>query len=245
LGHTDSVVIEYEPEKIKKVISTLKEYEAVLEIETDLEGGEEIYDEAWILRSSVYVFFKNGKPMKSARHGYPTDEEEFVSLIQKNLEAQGNVENIVRKWTIVKPSSSFKKKLPLGSDLLRETNIDWKWDFKRKIANYVRDFKKLEGPLLWTSSISTDPYNNVKQAVKEEIKYLNKRKGIRKRKRGRKRALTQKEIRKIVKLRKKGLTIREIAIELKKSKSSIQRSCPKLNTLLISRNKQSSKEKER
>lgn len=185
LGHTDSVVIEYDPPTIKKVIKALKEYDAVLEIETDKEGREEIYDEAWILRASVYVFFKQGKPMKSARHGYPTSEEDFIALVQKNLKAGKAVENVVQKWSIIKPSSSFKKNLPLGSDFLRETNIDWKWDFKREIERYVQDCKKLDGKLLWTSSVETNAYLAVKKAVEQEVKYLNKRRGTLKKKAGR------------------------------------------------------------
>ena len=185
LGHTDSLVIEYDPKTIVKVIDALKDYDAILEVETDKNGEKEVYDEAWILRASVYVFFKEGKPMKSARHGYPTSEEDFVKLIQGNLKAEKGVENVVTKWSIVKPSSSFKKNLPLGSDLLRETTIDWKWDFKREIENYTRNLKKLEGKLLWTSLVETRPYANVKDAVKQEIKYLNKKRGIKKRKSGR------------------------------------------------------------
>ena len=245
LGHTDSLVIEYDPKTIVKVIEALKDYDAILEIETDKKGEKEVYDEAWILRASVYVFFKDGKPRKSARHGYPTTEEDFIKLIQENLKAKRGVENVVTKWSIVKPSSSFKKNLPLGSDLLRETNIDWKWDFKRKIKSYVRDCKKLEGALLWTSLVETEPYNNVKEAVKEEIRYLNKRRGIKKRKKGRPRALTQKEIKKILALKREGLTVREIARRLKKPKSTIQDNLSENPSLLIKRKRQLSRIKKR
>jgi len=233
LGHTDSVVIEYDPPTIKKVIEALKKHNAVLEIETDKEGKEEIYDEAWILRASVYVFFKKGKPMKSARHGYPTSEEDFIKLIQGNLEAGEAINNVVQKWSIIKPSSSFKKNLPLGSDFLRETKIDWKWDFKREIKGYVRDMKKLEGKLLWTSSIETSPYINVKKAVDQEIKYLNKRRGTLKKRVGRPRALTQKEIKRIIKFHKQRLTTREIAQKLKTSQTTIVRTLNQNPTLLL------------
>ena len=184
-GHTDSMFLENDPKRIAEIHQVLGNYGSRLAV-------EETFDKIWILRSAVYVLWKDGKAIKAVRHGYPCSEKFFGELITENLEAEKVVRNKVYKMSIIKPKAGFRRNLPIGADYERETEIKWKWDYKRKLIVDKKQLDKLD-KLLWTTWIDTDPYYEVKDAWKEEMDYHKrerqrklKKKGRKKRKKSRK-----------------------------------------------------------
>lgn len=227
-GHTDSMVLEYDEEKIRRTIETMKGYESILEVEQDAETEQTmIFDAFWIGRSAYYVYFKESKAIKSVHHGYSCKDEIWGAMITKNLENQDSVEDEIHSWGIVKPKTTFDKGLPLGSDYLREGKVKWKWDFKRKLENYENSMDNIEGmdgKLLWTGWFPTEPYESADEAWEAETKYKHKKKGIKLRGKGW-RTLPSGVIEKVVSLRRKGLTYDKITEATGVSKGMVSKIC--------------------
>ena len=220
-GHTDSMVMKYDETKIDRVIEAMKEYDAILEVEIDTETEERmIFDAFWIMRAAVYVFYKNGEAIKSVHHGYSCKHEEWGELITENLKVAKAVRSAVQKWGIIKPKAAFQKNLPLGADYLKETNVDWKWDFKRQIPKYLTNMKKHETSWLWTKYFETLPWKSVEDAIQKEIKRINKVRGIKKKKKGRPK-LKKKQGKIIWELYLEGKSERKIAVITGIPKSSV------------------------
>jgi len=223
-GHTDSMVMRYDEEKIDRAIAAMKEYDAILEVEEDYKTEQRmIFDAFWILRTSNYVYFKDVEPIKAVHQGYSCRDKVYGEFIAKNVEAEETVNTVITSWGLVKPKTAFRRNLPLGSDYLRENEVNWGWNFKRKIPEYGKTMKtieKFDGEWLWTKYFESKPWTTSLEAWRAETKYIHKKRGVEKKKHG-DRGKGKQTKRKKVKIREKlkqGKTQESIAKELKCSK---------------------------
>jgi len=113
--------------------------------------------------------------VKSVHHGYPCSNEEWGELIEDLLRT-GKYESVtVKKVSIVKPRSAIKRKLPVGADFIRETTVNWKWDYKRNLLD--PDIWRKDESVTYPTHCWTKPWEYPDEAWEAETLYLhNKRK---------------------------------------------------------------------
>ena len=149
-GHTDSIFIRsgssvscHHLYQLQKLGSGLKR---------EAEG-----DTLWIGRSAVYVLFNCGEVVKEAHHGYPTDEP-FGEIVRRNLEARKSLIRKTRKKHIITPKEALRFGLPLGKNIVKEYNIRWDWDYKRKMMEEVNP---------WSNYTETRPWRSIDEILIE------------------------------------------------------------------------------
>jgi len=209
-GHTDSVII-FKGTKTKcEATRLLEKLGSTLEHKKQFDG-----DQFWISRSAVYSPIKNGVPIKPTHHGYPVDNhEQFGEIIKTNLKAHKTIVNECHKTHLTTPKEALKTGAKLGSHTVRVTNINWGWDYKRKLENpHVN---------LWKEYSLTKPWRN----VKEILQALNKTKPSNQkwkntRHKGRPKLNAQAQT--ILEMRKQGLSLRKIGERLGISKDTVSR----------------------
>lgn len=202
-GHTDSIVCPtLTPEQRDQLVVTMEKEGAPIKYEGT-------FDYMWILRAACYVYFKEGRPVKLAHHGYSTSFRQcFGCIVQANLQAGRPITNHTFKDTMVKPYSSPKRNLPLGASYTKKTEIQWLYDSKRRLVNpNINPF---------TEYSETRPWKESEQGFQTEIKLKEPPRKERK-------PLTEEQIQQIYELRNQGLSIRQISKHLKLSKSRIGR----------------------
>lgn len=202
-GHTDSIVCPtLTPEEREQLNMVMEKQGTPIKYEGT-------FDDMWILRAACYVYFKHGRPVKLAHHGYSTSFRQcFGCIVQVNLQAAKPIANHTFKDTLVKPFSSLKRNLPLGASYIKRTEIQWLYDSKRQLVNpNINPF---------TEYSETRPWKESEQGFQEEVKLKEPPKKERK-------PLTEEQIQQIYELRNQGLSIRKISRQLNSSKSRIGR----------------------
>jgi len=169
-------------------------------------------DESFIARTRLYALFKNGNPVKNARHGCIASEEEFNQIVRACLEAGRDLGLKAHKTHIVKLKEALRDGKQLGAEELLERPIKWDWDGKRELINpSINIFRE------WTLTkpLKTAP------GPKEVI-----RKGTP----GRPRKLSHEDTKKIKKLRKEGFSYRNIAKQIGVSHDTVKRALEKIDS---------------
>jgi hypothetical protein len=211
-GHTDSVIIFKGSKTECEATRLLKRLGSNLEHKNQYDSKQ-----FWICRSAVYSPIRNGIHVKPTHHGYPTNHHEcFGCIVKLNMKHGHTLCNQTFKTHLTTPKEALKTGAKLGSHTIKITNINWGWDYKRKLLK-----PKVN---LWKEKSPTKPWRN----IKEILQALNKTKPSNQKwknttQRGRPNKLTSNHISQIVKLRRQGLSIREIAQNLNLSKDSVHR----------------------
>jgi len=198
-GHTDSIMV-LKGSKIQcKALETLTTLGSTLEKKLEAEA-------IWIGRSALYGIIRNGKIVKVAHHGYPTNtHEEFARILEANLKEQAPAINECHKTHLVTPKEALKKGLKLGEPTLKNTKITWDWDYKRMLQN-------LQNPEvnIWITHSNTRAWLNIHEALKN----LEAQKPINQKYKPPQRKLTEETLKEALHKIEGGESIRKVAREL-------------------------------
>jgi hypothetical protein len=206
-GHTDSLITRALTSEKKAQLQALAEKENVT---ISLKGS---YDSLWIMRSACNVYFRNGKAVDCAHHPYSVnDKQEFHEIIEANLKAGKPILDQTRKNTMIKLKTCVKKGIPLGSTYEKTMQINWSWDYKRKLQNPNVD--------IWRDHSKTVPYRDETEAYEDQLKIISKPLELAKRQKKQRREQIRRRAREMY---AQGYSIREIAERLGVSKSTVAR----------------------
>jgi hypothetical protein len=147
---TDSCVLPSNAILPVEALAELKSAGSDFEKKTDYDG-----DEFWSGRTRLFSVLKNGEPFEPRRGGIASDD--FSNAVLKpNLAAGKPVVSKASKTHVVTLKEALVDSCrKLGSDYVRGTEIDWKWDMKRKLVDWKVN--------LWTNFSETRPWKNKEQ----------------------------------------------------------------------------------
>ena len=209
-GHTDSVIIRKDSKTDCQAVQRLRELGSDLEHKQKYDA-----DSFWICRSAVYSpILKLVKiANKPTHHGYPCNShEEFGNIIKENLTAGKPVLNETHKTHLTTPKEALRQKAKLNTQTLRTTQINWDWDFKRKLCKEVN---------IWKDWTPTEPWKSLKELLHAD---------------GRKQGKILKReypVQEWQRLRLKGWSNRRIAREYKVSRMTVNRQLAQIGYIEI------------
>lgn len=97
-------------------------------------------DKAWILRTRVYTLWKNGNPVKWARHAFHISDESFLGWVQECVRKGSPIPLTARKTHLVSLKEAIEKGKVLGQQEVRKSHPKLDWDQKRVETTKLNPF---------------------------------------------------------------------------------------------------------
>jgi len=173
-------------------------------------------DAVLIARSRMYALIKDGRVIKSARHGTIASKEDFAEIAKANLKAGKDLELKIQKVHLTTAKDMIKKGKKLGEPEIWERIISWGWDDKRELAKPNIN--------IWSEWSLTKPLKEISEYPLKPREQKPREPRTFRAKLGRPKALSPEQIEEAQRLRKEDWSLRKLAKRFGVGVATIKRS---------------------
>jgi hypothetical protein len=173
-------------------------------------------DSVLIVRSRMYALIKDGKAVKSARHGTIASEQDFAKMVRANLKAGKDLGLKTQKIHLATAKDMIKKGKKLGEPETWERLIKWDWDDKRELTKPETN--------IWRELSTTKPLKEIPEYPPKLREHKLREPRAFRAQLGRPKALSPEQIEEARRLHKEGWSLRKLAEHFKVGVATIKRS---------------------